>query len=181
MSRGNQRDTDRARALKRAEKGGGECFPGAARERPGGRAGTHPTPQVPVEKAFPGPASVSPRRLQWGFVWALQPPGAAQGPVAGNPPCTTPGWGCRGGGQCCQAGSPAVRLGLWPPPPPPTGGVFGWRAYRLAGAPLLPLAPSSSSLAGKATAKEKDGLTAAQRKERDAKALQEKIAKKGSE
>eukprot|EP00877_Chromochloris_zofingiensis_P003984 jgi/Chrzof1/13587/Cz08g03100.t1 len=32
--------------------------------------------------------------------------------------------------------------------------------------------------AGKETAKDKDGLTAAQRKERDAKALQEKLAKK---
>jgi hypothetical protein len=31
---------------------------------------------------------------------------------------------------------------------------------------------------GKATAKDKDGLTALQRKERDAKALQEKLAKK---
>jgi len=36
--------------------------------------------------------------------------------------------------------------------------------------------------AGKATAKDKDGLTASQRRERDAKALQEKLAKKqGSE
>jgi len=34
--------------------------------------------------------------------------------------------------------------------------------------------------AGKTTAKEKDGLTALQRKERDAKALQEKLAKKAS-
>jgi hypothetical protein len=35
--------------------------------------------------------------------------------------------------------------------------------------------------AGKATAKDKDGLTASQRKERDAKALQEKLAKKAAE
>jgi len=34
---------------------------------------------------------------------------------------------------------------------------------------------------GKKTDKEKDGLTAAQRRERDAKALQEKLAKKGTE
>jgi hypothetical protein len=34
---------------------------------------------------------------------------------------------------------------------------------------------------GKATAKDKDGLSAAQRKERDAKALQEKLAKKGGD
>jgi hypothetical protein len=34
---------------------------------------------------------------------------------------------------------------------------------------------------GKATMKDKDGLTASQRKERDAKALQEKQAKKAAE